>query len=154
MVWLYLDRRGKEFGPFGTEKMSKWVRRGYFGSALDLRVRKASWRKHYPAGELFPGCNKDGLFRGPGREPKDEVRRSRPRRRHRRLRLRSRSEAARPAAAATVLALIESGELKTPAQKLRQEGLQPAKVQQSQRLPRSSTSRRLIHRRSEKQSAH
>jgi len=54
MEWYYLDRSGKEFGPFGVEKMRAWFERGFFPIGSKLLVRTGGWTQHTPVHDIFP----------------------------------------------------------------------------------------------------
>jgi len=53
-VWFYLDRTGKEFGPFTAENMRGWFSRSFFPVGEDLLVRAHEWREHVPVRDLYP----------------------------------------------------------------------------------------------------
>eukprot|EP00927_Polykrikos_kofoidii_P001010 TRINITY_DN10367_c1_g1_i1.p1 TRINITY_DN10367_c1_g1~~TRINITY_DN10367_c1_g1_i1.p1 ORF type:complete len:850 (-),score=103.75 TRINITY_DN10367_c1_g1_i1:198-2747(-) len=62
LEWHYLDRTGKEFGPFPGEKMRRWFDDGFFRLAGDgLLVRLPGWRTHVTIAELYMN-NADAYF--------------------------------------------------------------------------------------------
>merc|ERR1719446_1152742 len=66
MEWYYLDRSGKEFGPFRTEKMCAWFAQDFFPIGSRLLVRTGDWTQHAPVHDIFP----DGEpFVGPPKLP-------------------------------------------------------------------------------------
>ena len=69
LVWFYLDRSGKEFGPYDTNSMQAWYSWGFFPREHELKVRLASWDHHVPIKELYP--DKKGVFEDNPRIPQD-----------------------------------------------------------------------------------
>jgi len=68
--WLYLDRSGREFGPFLTDKMRAWFSQGFFPIGSKLLVRVVGWPRHVPVHDLYPsGEPFVGPPRGPGYAP-------------------------------------------------------------------------------------
>merc|ERR1719350_2019462 len=72
--WWFLDRDGKEFGPYSSSRMRSWFREGQFPVGDRLLVRLEGWQRHCTVRDVFP----DGeTFRGRPLEPGEGSRRRR-----------------------------------------------------------------------------